>query len=430
MTMDPRNLVWGPKIEANRAQRVVPMPALLRPTPSFLPSIQMDSWAEGAFPEGRMAVGSNAGVGFTYTASYHKTSDYYYGWHAVTKKVMRQSATTLGNLSAVEEGPLLTDPTFPIVRTDHDDATPRYIFGDGTKIYYAEGEFGPDMTLVEALDFADYGGARVNFSTNWDCDGLGLVLVGQYVSNKADEPWRVFMSEDFGATWRVVFNAADHIPSFPGNGHIHSVRYDPYSDLIWVSTGDNFDRNEIFVTADRGREWNKVFGSTKTSTFQDTHAFTELMVFEDHVAAGCDDGMFRGIVVIRKDVLNLRVLNGQPVNRSELDWVYTMQERGTNSPFFTSSNQQGTHGIGTRDSETYVGYVSHRTRSGLLATKDGIYWREIWRAVMDVPNPPHEYPEGIRNVQGPDSNGMCVGNISAIPKYPHIRFAFKTPTWR
>src|SRR5690606_29067798 len=98
--MDPRNLVWGAKIEANRAQRVVPMPGLLRPTPSFLPSINLNWWDTGEFPEGRMAVGHAAGINFNYVTQYHKPSDYYYGWNATTKKVMRQSAANLGVLGS------------------------------------------------------------------------------------------------------------------------------------------------------------------------------------------------------------------------------------------------------------------------------------------------------------------------------------------
>src|SRR5690606_14271866 len=54
---------------------------------------------------------------------------------------------------------------------------------------------------------------------------------GEYGRNPARKPMRVMFSED-GLRWQVIHELA-------GVRHIHGIFHDPYTDSLWMTTGDD-----------------------------------------------------------------------------------------------------------------------------------------------------------------------------------------------
>lgn len=73
----------------------------------------------------------------------------------------------------------------------------------------------------------------------WSINGAGTkVVVGEYGQKNAADPAnnarRVFLSEDDGQTFTEIFAI-----SAVNGVHVHAVAFDPYTNQIWVSHGDD-----------------------------------------------------------------------------------------------------------------------------------------------------------------------------------------------
>lgn len=69
------------------------------------------------------------------------------------------------------------------------------------------------------------------------CRHAGEVYLGEYPLDQETVP-KLLRSRDDGWTWDVV-------REFPGVRHLHSVQSDPYTDELWITTGDRDDACRI-----------------------------------------------------------------------------------------------------------------------------------------------------------------------------------------
>ena len=58
-------------------------------------------------------------------------------------------------------------------------------------------------------------------------------------------PVKLIKSDDDGQSWEELY-------SFTNIRHIHFVQYDPYSNGVWVGTGDRDDESALYFSKDRG----------------------------------------------------------------------------------------------------------------------------------------------------------------------------------
>jgi hypothetical protein len=66
------------------------------------------------------------------------------------------------------------------------------------------------------------------------------IFFGEYFRNEEKTNVTIYSSNDFGQTWEAVFKFQ------PGKiRHIHALQKDPYTDKIWICTGD--DNNESMI---------------------------------------------------------------------------------------------------------------------------------------------------------------------------------------
>lgn len=80
----------------------------------------------------------------------------------------------------------------------------------------------------------------------------GHLVAGVYSYQPTPMP-RVYISEDLGSTWRLLYDA---IRDFPHANHCHSCAYDEYSDKLFCSFGD-YSRPDLLFTVRSGEVYRK-----------------------------------------------------------------------------------------------------------------------------------------------------------------------------
>jgi len=94
------------------------------------------------------------------------------------------------------------------------------------------------------------------------CRVNDIIFYGEYRSNPERSNVNIFSSDDCGRTWSSVWE-------FSGVRHVHGVYFDPYDDVIWVTTGDSDVESAIWCTTNRFKTLEKIiFGSQKTRAVQ------------------------------------------------------------------------------------------------------------------------------------------------------------------
>ncbi len=76
------------------------------------------------------------------------------------------------------------------------------------------------------------------------CDDHHALYYGEYRGNPERSSVHVWSSVDQGCTWTPVY-------VFNNIRHIHGVFFDPYTEWLWVTTGDTNEESGIWVTKDR-----------------------------------------------------------------------------------------------------------------------------------------------------------------------------------
>lgn len=74
----------------------------------------------------------------------------------------------------------------------------------------------------------------------------GTIYYGEYCYNPERKPMRIFQSKDNGDTWSVAFTFREGEIN-----HIHGIFNDPYTNKLWVATGDD-DKACVFGYTEDG----------------------------------------------------------------------------------------------------------------------------------------------------------------------------------
>lgn len=97
------------------------------------------------------------------------------------------------------------------------------------------------------------------------------IFYGEYRGNPERSAVHVWASEDWGLSWHAAWR-------FERVRHVHGVHYDPFTNMLWVTTGDDDREAGIWVTRDRFRTLDLVAaGSQQTRAvalcFSATHVY-------------------------------------------------------------------------------------------------------------------------------------------------------------
>jgi hypothetical protein len=105
----------------------------------------------------------------------------------------------------------------------------------------------------------------------------GTLFWGEYFKNPERDEVNIYTSEDCAKTWHVKYK-------FKRNSirHVHGIFYDPYDNMLWVTTGDENRENAIWVTNNSFRTLETVTGGNQQSRA------IQLIFTQDYVYYGTD----------------------------------------------------------------------------------------------------------------------------------------------
>lgn len=110
----------------------------------------------------------------------------------------------------------------------------------------------------------------------WCEDNKGNCYLAEYfLNNKRDTAADLLKSTDDGRSWRAIRSLHDI-------RHIHCVQYDPFSQRIWMGTGDRDEESSISFSEDGGESWT-VIGSG-----DQMFRAVSLLFTEDYIYWGTD----------------------------------------------------------------------------------------------------------------------------------------------
>lgn len=240
---------------------------------------------------------------------------------------------------------------------------------------------GPDATTSVGLgpSWREFG---------YDAYGT-LAFAAEYgpKNDPSDMARYIYMSEDYGATWRTIFDLADYETT---GAHCHGVSYDPWWDAIWVTTGDDVStKGEIsgnFVSFDRGATWTRLTGFAHQCTTVIAIAACVLFVTDN----GGPNCIYR-IPRTSRDTLAPEI-------------AYTMSTDDAISAYGT----QAFHLRSMPDAPVLFAMQTDVTAGPalLIASYDGYNFKEIWRDSATYAN------RGLLNVAGPLADGRIVAHMS------------------
>ncbi len=109
-------------------------------------------------------------------------------------------------------------------------------------------------------------------------DSQGNIYYGEYWTNPKRKKVTIYKSTDQGKSWKEFY-------SFPPKEirHIHFIKYDTYSGLLWIGTGDQNKESKILTINPKNKEI-KIIGEGR----QDWRAVS-LIFTEKNIYWGTDD---------------------------------------------------------------------------------------------------------------------------------------------
>lgn len=180
----------------------------------------------------------------------------------------------------------------------------------------------------------------------------GNLYFGEYFQNMEKTVVHIYCSKDNGQTWNVAYTFAD------GNiNHIHGLFFDPYTNYIWVATGDRENECIIGYTEDEFKTFTEVFrGGQEYRTCQ-------LFFYKDFIAFGTDT-QYQQNVIKKFDRRTLEITELQKVQGS------VIKGGQVGDVAFISTTVE--------PSDVNTDKWAH-----LWVTKDGLHWEEKYKAKKD-----------------------------------------------
>lgn len=194
-----------------------------------------------------------------------------------------------------------------------------------------------------------------------------------------------WISEDYGRTWRLIFDLADPDFSTGVEAHPHGIAYDPYWDAIWLCVGDGPGNNETFLSLDRGRTWRKL---------GQPHQFTTIYALPDKIVFVTDRGAPNGVFYIPR------------THPNSIEWVKAWRYDENTLVTILGSNMFKAKAL--PGSPLIVGIQSGSVRGPgrVWASYDGAQWREVWADTGQ-----NAVNHGVRQIVGPSVTGAYLGWI-------------------
>jgi len=178
------------------------------------------------------------------------------------------------------------------------------------------------------------------------------LFFGEYFQNKNREDVHIYFSSDKGISWGKIFTF-----SSGKIRHIHAGQHDPFTNLIWVITGDDEGECIIGYTSDRFKTFNIKFkGNQEFRTCR-------LFFYKDFIAFATDSPFIENqIKIFNRDnfkIVNINKIQGSVIKGGQYN----------NISFFSTAVEKSS--------------VNVCKESHLWITKDGLNWSDVFKDKKD-----------------------------------------------
>jgi hypothetical protein len=234
------------------------------------------------------------------------------------------------------------------------EITKLYTLNDGTQICIAKKgifkrEFG-GCKFVKCFTVP-----RGSRPMNLCIDNNNHIYFGEYFTNAKKKPVHVYHSTDTGKSWDIAY-------TFPEGeiNHIHGIFLDPYSNLIWVATGDRENECIIGNTSDGFKTLNVVFRGGQE------YRAVNLLFYKDFIIYATDSQYLKNEI--------------KKIDRRNFDISVLAKIQGSG----IYGGQCGDYGFFSTSVEPSK--VNKDKNSHLWLSRNGLEWEEIFKARKDIWN--------------------------------------------
>ena len=114
-----------------------------------------------------------------------------------------------------------------------------------SKLFKSKGYSVSDPSKTTFYEVLEMNSGDANFNNPWCLDKyMNIVLASEYGGHYLTGARFVYMSTDYGETWKTIFDQSqmasivEGAPSYTTDAHVHTCHYDRYRERIWVCVGD------------------------------------------------------------------------------------------------------------------------------------------------------------------------------------------------
>jgi hypothetical protein len=239
------------------------------------------------------------------------------------------------------------------------EVTKLYTLKDGTQFCIAKK--GIFRKKLNEKKFAKcYRIIRGSRPLNLCIDSHENIYFGEYFNNIAKKEVHIYRSSDKGNNWNIAY-------TFPSGciNHIHGLFWDPYTDLIWVATGDRGNECIIGKTNNGFKSFDIVFQGGQE--YRTTH----LLFYKDFIIYATDSQYIKNeIKKVDRQSDSIKVLQ-------EIQGSAIKVGQCGNLAFLSTT---------VEPSE-----VNRDNKSHLWISNDGIHWKEVFSAEKDFLPPVFQF---------------------------------------
>ena len=235
------------------------------------------------------------------------------------------------------------------------EITKHYVLQSGTELAIArKGIFRKEKNCKKFFkSFNVLRGSRPMFL----CQDLdGSVYFGEYFQNMEKKPVHIYCSKDDGQTWDIVYTFTDGAIN-----HIHGIYMDPFTQKMWIATGDRENECIIGYTDDGFKTIKEVYHGSQD------YRTCVLFFYKDFIVFGTDSQYQQNV---------LKKFNRRTLEISKIQEIQGPVIRGAQYGEFSIISTDVEPSEVNLDKHAYVWY-----------TKDGQHWQELCKAEKDWLHP-------------------------------------------
>lgn len=286
--------------------------------------------------------------------------------------------------------------------------------GIRSKLYKSSGYSRANPAAATWTEVLSVISANADFKSTWGLNAAGNVITASEYGLRGDEgSRRGWLSEDYGATWVLVFDiktvVAEGRPPWTADAHLHGMAWDEYWHRLWAITGDSVN-TATYYSDDKGATWRFVPGSNAMQ-------YTGIRPLPDVVIFGSDRSP-NGLHVYRR---------GQKADTPVIEPLFLVDDMTTLSRVFEFPFKRDRGPL----TPTYFSAsdAANKNATMIVGLLDGKKGHLLWEG--QKPGSGLPMSGNLIEVLGPTAQGNIIGVMLSDPTVSGQRILkAPAPTWQ